>query len=146
MKKEFKFFWLLFFLPFLIGTYGYSLLYDGNIISAAYSAIRLYVIELDVPYDTINLYIEIARWTAFIAITTAAVALLKHIISAIGLRRKLMNPDLIIVHGDGARKELVIKALGGNAIGMTDNACFKAPQHILAFETDAAAIQYLSEH
>lgn len=146
LKKSMRQRWFILIIPFLLGTYGYSLLYGNNLPGAMYSSLRLYSMNIDVPENTINIYIQIARWLAAMATTSIVVLLFQHIFSELGLRKKMRDENLIVVHGDGARKEIIANVLGESAITMSSNACFGARKHVLAFDTDAAAIRYLQEN
>jgi len=146
MKNKSKYRWLVLLIPFLLGTYGYSLLYVNNLPGAMYSSLRLYGMNIDVPENAINIYIQIARWLALLATTSVVVLLFQRIFSELELRKKMRNVETIVVHGDGARKEIVVNALGDSAITMSSNSCFGAKKHVLAFDTDAAAIRYLQEN
>lgn len=146
MKNKSKYRWLVLLIPFLLGTYGYSLLYDNNLPGAMYSSLRLYGMNIDVSEEKLNIYIQIARWLALLATTSVAVLLFQRIFSELELRKKMRNADTIVVHGDGARKEIVVNALGDSAITMSSSSCFGAKKHVLAFDTDTAAIRYLQEN
>jgi len=54
---------VVFVLPFILGTYGLTQIYGGNVIDAAYMTCRLYGMDADLP-EEINIYVEIARWMA----------------------------------------------------------------------------------
>jgi len=146
MKHGFKYRWLIFIVPFLLGVYGYLLAYDYNWLGAVYSSLRLYGLNIDIPENDINLYIQIARWLAAIATTSVIMLLFQRMFSEIGLRWKLRNPEAVVVHGDGARRETVAEALGQPVVLMSGASCMEAKKHVLAFENDTAAIRYLQEN
>lgn len=146
MKRGFRLRWLVLLVPFMLGVYGYLQSYDGNWLGALYSSLRLYGLEMDVAEDEVNTYIQIARWLAAAATTSVIMMLFQRVFAEIGLRWKLRSAELVVVHGDGPRKELVVKAMGNQAIPMSGNTCFEAKKHVLAFEDDMAAIRYLQEN
>ena len=146
MKQRFRFRWLVLLVPFLLGVYGYLLLYGNNWLGAVYSSLRLYGLNIDVPENDINIYIQVARWLAAAATTSVIMILFQRVFTEIGLRWKLRNPDVVVVHGDGPRKEAVTAAIGNPAVSMSGKTCFEAKKHVLAFESDAAAIRYLQEN
>lgn len=49
--------------PFFIGVIGF-ILAGYSVLNSAYFALDLYLLDLDIPYDEINILIEIARWSA----------------------------------------------------------------------------------
>lgn len=146
MKQRFRFRWLVLLVPFLLGVYGYLLIYGGNWLGAVYSSLRLYGLNIDVPENDINIYIQIARWLAAVATTSVIMVLFQRVFVEIRLRWKLRNPDVVVVHGNGPRKDTVTEAIGIPAVSMSGKTCFEAKKHVLAFEDDATAIRYLQEN
>lgn len=49
--------------PFIIGFFGFMAA-GYSIFNSAYFALDLYLLDLDIPYDQVNILIEIARWAA----------------------------------------------------------------------------------
>lgn len=145
MKKLKQYRWLLFLVPWLLGTYGYYQVY-GNLPSSFYSAVRLYSIEMDIDESQVNLCLQIARWLALLASASAVALIFQRISTGFMLRHRLRKPDTIVVHGDGARAATVIKTMGKNAIPMSEKVCFRAQKHVLAFDADDAALTYLLEN
>lgn len=146
MKQRFRLRWLVLLIPFLLGAYGYYLIYDGNWPGAIYSALRLYGLNVDVPEKDVNLYLQIARWLAAAATTSVIMLLFQRVFAQLSLRWKLRDPDVAVVHGNGPRREMVTAVMGRQAVAMSGKACMEAQKHVLAFEDDMAAIGYLQEN
>lgn len=145
MKKVLKWHWILWIIPFVLGVYGYSLIYGNNLPGAAYSALRLYGLDIDVPEEQLNIYIQIARWLAIASVVSAVTIILKNLISRLRLQHKLRDPEVIVVHGDEGCREKILAVMAPRAIPASCDICFRAKQHVLAFDTDAAALAYLKE-
>lgn len=144
LKKAIKY--LFYSIPFILGTYGYTLVYGDNILGALYSALRLYGLSVDVSENEINPFLQIARWLAVVVTTTVICLLFQRTFREAIIRWKIKNRNTIVIHGDGYRKEELAKKLGKSAIKVTSKICFHANRHILAFDSDSSALRYYQDN
>lgn len=132
-------------LPFALGTIGLSKLNGGNIVDAAYMTCRLYGMDADLP-ETINGYVEAARWLAPLA--TASGVLM--IVEAIGKRLsnwlKRFNSNNIVVYGNSISSGLLLDNLGHRGICPVDNRIVSAQKHVILFDTDEENIDFYTKH
>ena len=122
------------------------LLYTGITCLGQSIAIRLYGMSVDVLEADINIYLQIARWLAALVTTSVIMLFFKKLFEEVGLRWRLRDPELVVVHGDGMRREIVAKAMGKQVVLMSGKTCFEAKKHVLAFDADSSAIRYLQEN
>ncbi|MBO5087871.1 MAG: hypothetical protein J6C01_04285 [Lachnospiraceae bacterium] len=136
---------VVFVLPFILGTYGLTQIYGGNVIDAAYMTCRLYGMDADLP-EEINIYVEIARWMAPFA--TASGVLL--IIEALGKRLsnwfKRFNKNNIVVYGNSVTSELLLGNLEHRGIRPVDNKIVPAEKHVILFDTDEENIDFYTKN
>ncbi|MCL1826813.1 MAG: hypothetical protein FWG20_02115, partial [Candidatus Cloacimonetes bacterium] len=126
--------------PFIIGIIGYYRIYQPKngytFIDACYSALRLYSMNMDIKMNQVNIWIEIARFGAFLVVTMIIFKLL-HLIGKefififVGLRK-----DSCAVYGDSAYNDHLVKDLGYKAIAHKTPIVKNAQNHIINFGND----------
>lgn len=163
--KRFRFFrfrWIIVVMPYILALIGYLVMFqEGSqqpgqdyygvepyymISTAIFNAFKIYAMGVAAGVSELNPYLEAARWMGALVTTSIVVVVIRHILNEIRLRWKLRSPEAVVVHGDGLKKETVARALGKNGIPARGDICFKARDHVLAFESDSAAIRYVMEH
>lgn len=152
---------VLMLVPFVMALIGYLEYYNGHISYALFNSIKIYAggfepsfSELVEPIRTfegpqrvrLRILLEGARWLAFIVTSTVLIRFFRSVWQKLEIGRKVQHEDVIAIHGSEHYKELLKETLGGNTVTQDVPEKFNAPCHVLAFDSDDALMQYLSEH
>lgn len=148
MKK--KLIWLghfsLFMLPFILATVGFYDLMEGNVLNAMYSAMRLYLGEMDCDPSKVNFLLEIARWTAPLMSAAAILTILSQFLVGIRIWFRVRKADTVVIHGDSPRVSALAESLGKRAVVAETRSAQWARTHVLLFREDKSMLSYLDEH
>lgn len=138
--------WILFFVPFVLGTWGMMKLGEGTFFDCCYKAIQLYIMDYNIDSASINWMCEVARWTAPLATATAIVLLVNTLIETINIWIKLKKKDAVAIHGNDANIDIVMSMLGKKAVRSEKRVIWNARRHILMFEDDLEMYDFLDEN
>lgn len=133
-----------FFLPFIIATFGFLMELQDGILNAMYRAMRLYMVEMDCEYADVNILIEIARWTAPVM---SAAAILAALSSAFGWMRnfvRVRRKGAVAIHGDSENAASLADSLGKRAVLGEKSVNRVAPNQVLMFREDREMLDYLN--
>ncbi len=152
MKKKF---WLqcrkwclrvLFILPLVLGIIGYLVQCPGKYLDALYQSIGLY--GMGFGLDFINPWLEIARWTAPVAICSFLLVTVRSLSRRMANWWKLLRPDTVAIYGTGADAASLgesIRKSGGRKV-ILGNQFVSARIHVLMQEDDEATLRLFSEY
>ncbi len=133
---------LLFLLPFMIGFAGY-LLESVAPSDAAYSAFGLYLVSPS--SDALNPLIEIARWTAPIALAGGFLMMVRHLWQRIRNWWILRYADASQLCGDSSRLEILQAALP-HAVRTPEDTCYPRGRCIISFQQEAESFAFFRRH
>ena len=126
-----------------------------SVLYMLYSSLRVYMLNIDIPMDTINeptfaawarVFIEAARWGGLLVTGTFFFRLLRDIKEGYMTRRKTRRKDAVAIHGSSHYKRILGSALGDRSIVSDSPEKFRARQHVLAFEDNRELFDYFNEH
>ncbi len=135
---------LLILTPFIIGFIGYLPLYNYDYFWSAYSAVRLYVLEIDLT--EINFLVELARWLAPLATAGAAITFIKEFQDSIVAWFKVFKIfDSYAVHGNSVNAFHLREKLGKHSVNVGYSSALKATNQIIMFDKDQEAIEFYNK-
>jgi len=132
---------IIFILPFFIGFFGYLPVHDYSISWAAYSAIRLYVANVD-TYD-LNPLVDLARWSALLVVASGLLLAIRTTGTALINYCKCFSPKSCAVYGSSPFALHLLKDLGRHGIASTGKVIHGAKEQVLLFDTDEENLSFL---
>lgn len=129
---------IVFVLPFIIGSIGYYVAGEA-LGDSMYNSLSLYVISLN--SDSMNLLIEIARWTAPIMTASGLILAIKNAYYRLRKQVSCMHQDATAVYSDNSNGDLLVNTLKHGIL--SEKELIKgAHSHILMFENDVDNLNY----
>ena len=154
MKRFYRYRWIVIVIPYILAFIGYYEVFSNRanidpryiLTSCLFESFKIYGMSVSVDLSEMRLELELARWLGALVTTTVIVNVIKHIATGIRLRWRLRKPDVVVVHGDGILKETILHSLDKSGLAASNELCFQADQHVIAFEQDKDALRYIVEH
>ncbi len=168
MKKRFRLKWgqvlpWLSIVPLLVAFWGYWLGYANEsgapvgpgqhaalFFKSLYSSVQIYGLSINNELMKLGkpgyVQLEVARWLALIVTTSVFANLIRSAARRLGAFLRAARPDAVAVHGDESRALLLRRQLGARSVPGDTPERFRAPTHILAFESARAMYQYINQN
>ena len=137
---------LVVFVPIIVvvlGIIGY--LQEGE---GAYNAIlsSLKLLKVELGQLPANCFLEIARWLGILFFFGLVYAAMSAVIESGIAIAKLIQNDVVAVHGDSIYAQILKESLGRKGVNASSKVALKAPVQVLLFEDDREAISFFQEN
>ena len=142
LKKTLKL--ILISIPFFVGVLGYLNIPNITLSSAFYHAIRLYSLNTDT--DDINLFIEVARWTAPFVTMSVVLFFAKSVWLKIVYNLRATKKNSCSVYGDGIEAAFFIESLGTHGIKGNLKKPLVSKYHVFFTKSMNEVIDILNNH
>ncbi len=135
--------YIIMIIPAALGVYGF-LQIDGMSLSwALYYTLRLFFINTDLT--NINIWIEVARWTAPVVTAGAFVLVIRSLRDKFVDRIKSFSKKSCTVYGDGAAAQTFLQNLGRHGIVGKDKIP-KSKYQVILYEDDEKNLEFYNKN
>ena len=144
MKEYIKkiLFFLLFILPFILGTIGYCL-EQAPIQDAAYGAFTLYAINPVIEGD--NIFIQMARWLAPLVLASGIFLAVKELGARLRNFFTGSDPDSVTIYSDSSMGEILKKNIPRSILTDSDSV-YNSRKNIIIFSDDKKTLEFYSRN
>jgi hypothetical protein len=144
------------FLPLIFAFVGYTIYYKGeDVFSALFSSLRIYLASTDYSLSELRTFpayeqtvmricFECARWLGLCVTATFITKMFRETFVKLKVSWRAGRNHAIALHGSKKYVELIKENFGSRVITEDVPEKFRAPKHILAFDSDIELFKYLN--